>query len=180
LQDIFDVLPDVVFFIKDREGRYTHVNLTLVRRLGMKSRTELIGKTALQVFPARLGGGYVVQDRRALGGEVIENQLELHLYANRAQGWCLTFKRPLTNGKGIVGLIGISRDLGMPDSRHSSFACLQRALEQLPIREASKLLQLLAQSICLGSVGLELRGVASEFLLAFLKHRIALLAERVP
>lgn len=39
MQTLFDALPDVVFFIKDSEGRYTHCNLTLVRRLGRKLRS---------------------------------------------------------------------------------------------------------------------------------------------
>ena len=128
LQNIFDAIPDVVFFIKDRGFRYTHVNNTMVKRLGMKSREDLIGKTALQVFPERLGSSYVSQDKRVLGGEVIENQLELHLYANRTAGWCLTIKRPLNDSHGINGLVGISRDLGRPDSGHSSFTRLQSAL----------------------------------------------------
>lgn len=131
LQSIFDALPDVVFFIKDREARYTHVNLTLVRRLGMRGREELLGRTPAQVFPSRLGGTYLMQDQRVLAGEVIENQLELHLYANRAAGWCITLKRPLMEGRRIAGLIGVSRDLGMPDNRHSSFKHLQRAFEHM-------------------------------------------------
>ncbi|MCD9085237.1 AraC family transcriptional regulator [Stenotrophomonas sp. SY1] len=131
LQEIFDALPDVVFFIKDRHCRYTHVNNTLVKRLGMKSRDDLVGKTALQVFPERLGSSYLAQDKRVLEGEVIENQLELHLYANRSAGWCLTIKRPLNAGKQIGGLIGISRDLGRPDNRDSSFTRLQRALAHM-------------------------------------------------
>lgn len=131
LQDIFDAVPDVVFFIKDRECRYTHVNNTLVKRLGMKSRDDLVGRTALQVFPERLGSTYLNQDKRVLEGESIENQLELHLYANRSAGWCLTIKRPLSGSKGIGGLIGISRDLGRPDNGHSSFTRLQRALAHM-------------------------------------------------
>lgn len=127
LQDIFDAVPDVVFFIKDEDCRYTHVNNSLVKRLGKKSRDDLVGKTALQVFPERLGSSYLSQDKRVLEGEIIENQLELHLYANRAAGWCLTIKRPLSHKKGIGGLIGISRDLGRPDNGHSSFIRLQRA-----------------------------------------------------
>lgn len=131
LQAIFDALPDVVFFIKDREGRYTHLNLTLVRRLGARHREDLVGKTADQVFPSRFGGSYMAQDRRALAGETIENQLEVHLYANRSAGWCLTFKRPLRDGERITGLIGISRDLDAPDRQHSSFARLQRAVDHM-------------------------------------------------
>lgn len=131
LQDIFDAIPDVVFFIKDKDCRYTHVNNTLVKRLGMRDRGDLVGKTALQVFPERLGSSYVNQDKCVLDGEMIENQLELHLYANRCAGWCLTIKRPLNGGKGIGGLIGISRDLGRPDNGHSSFTRLQRALAHM-------------------------------------------------
>ena len=131
LQAIFDALPDVVFFIKDREGRYTHLNLTLVRRLGARHREDLVGKTADQVFPSRLGGSYMIQHRRVLAGETIENQLELHLYANRTAGWCLTFKRPLRDGERVTGLVGISRDLDAPDRQHSSFARLQRAVDHM-------------------------------------------------
>ncbi|MCD9005900.1 AraC family transcriptional regulator [Luteimonas sp. XNQY3] len=131
MQCLFDVLPDVVFFIKDHEGRYTHVNLTLVRRLGARTRDDLVGKTPLQLFPSRLGGSYIAQDQRTLAGEIIENQLELHLYANRAPGWCLTFKRPVRDGRRVTGLVGISRDLGAPDRRHSSFGRLQRAVDYM-------------------------------------------------
>ncbi|WP_149193948.1 AraC family transcriptional regulator [Luteimonas suaedae] len=131
LQHLFDALPDVVFFIKDRQGRYTHVNLTLVNRLGARNRADLIGRTPLQLFPERLGTRYMVQDEQALAGETIENQLELHLYANRAPGWCLTFKHPLYQDSRVIGLVGISRDLGAPDRRHSSYGRLQRAVEHM-------------------------------------------------
>ena len=55
VQHLFDALPDTVFFVKDREGRYTHCNLTLVQRLGRRKRGEVIGRSPLEVFPAPLG-----------------------------------------------------------------------------------------------------------------------------
>lgn len=131
LQNLFDALPNVVFFIKDRECRYTHVNATLLQRLGLKQRGDLVGRTSLQVFPSRLGETYLLQDQRALQGEVIEDQLELHLYPNRAAGWCLTFKRPLYDGGRVAGVIGISRDLGLPDRQHSSFNRVESALKHM-------------------------------------------------
>jgi len=131
IQEIFDALPDTVFFIKDVEGRYTHVNLTLVRRLGMKNRSDLLGRTVTQLFPDQLGSSYKAQDERVLRGNAIENHLETHLYANRAAGWCLTIKRALYAGKQVVGLVGISRDLGVPDSQHSSFKRLQHAIDHI-------------------------------------------------
>lgn len=128
LEPLFDVLPDVVFFVKDMEGRYTHANLTLVRRLGLKQRGDVIGKDVTELFPSAMGGSYAVQDRRVLNGEIIENQLEVHIFANRAPGWCLTCKRPLRVRGRICGVVGISRDLGLPDGRHPIYDRLKRVL----------------------------------------------------
>ena len=118
MEALFDTLPDVVFFVKDNAGRYTHANRTLLRRLGLKQRSEVIGRTAAELFPLALGGSYARQDDRVLHGDVIENQLEVHIFANRAPGWCLTCKRPLRERGEVRGVVGISRDLGKPDGRH--------------------------------------------------------------
>lgn len=131
LQALFDALPDVVFFVKDVAGRYTHANLTLVRRLGLKRREDVIGHSVTELFPSVMGGSYASQDQRVLGGEVIENQLEVHIFANRTPGWCLTCKRPLYQGDDIRGVVGISRDLGQPDGRHPTYLRLRRVLAHL-------------------------------------------------
>ncbi|HEX7731464.1 MAG TPA: AraC family transcriptional regulator [Rhodanobacter sp.] len=131
LEALFDALPDVVFFVKDTTGRYTHANLTLVRRLGLRRREDVIGRGVTELFPAAMGGSYASQDRRVLDGEVIENQLEVHIFANRAPGWCLTCKRPLHQDGGIRGVVGISRDLGQPDGRHPTYQRLRRVLAHL-------------------------------------------------
>jgi len=139
LQSLFDACPDIVFFIKNMQCRYTHVNLTLLQRLGMRQREDVIGKTSAEVYPARMGRRYLAQDRRTLSGEIIENLLELQLYANRSAGWCLTVKRPLQQAGRIVGLIGISRDLGAPDRNNSSYARLQRAVEHMQTHYSTSL-----------------------------------------
>jgi len=131
LLPLFDACPNIVFFIKDQASRYTHVNLTLVQRLGKHKREDIIGKTTAEVFPQQMGARYLAQDQCTLNGETIENLLELQLYANRTEGWCLTFKRPVRQNGEIVGLIGISRDLGAPDRNNSSYARLQRAVEHM-------------------------------------------------
>lgn len=131
LERLFDALPDVVFFVKDEAGRYTHANLTLIRRLGLKRRDQVIGHTVDSLFPSSLGGSYAMQDRRVLAGEVIENQLEVHIFPNRAAGWCLTCKRPLLGRGQVRGVIGISRDLGQPDGRHPVYDRLRRVLDYL-------------------------------------------------
>lgn len=128
---LFDALPDVVFFAKNREGRYTHVNQTLVRRLGKRRREDVVGRDPESLFPDPLGASYRAQDRKVLDGRVIENQLEVHLFPDRAAGWCLTCKYPLHGAGGLIGVIGISRDLGRPDERRLTYERLMRVVEYL-------------------------------------------------
>ncbi len=120
LERLFDTLPDVVFFAKDAEGRYTHGNQTLLERLRLTSRAQLAGRRADELFPRALGQRFRAQDEQVLrSGREIVGQLELHLYPNRAPGWCLTHKlawrEPAAGGrKAVVGLVGISRDVVAP------------------------------------------------------------------
>lgn len=156
LEPLFDALPDVVFFVKDARGRYTHANLTLVRRLGLKRRSEVIGKEVSELFPATMGGSYAAQDRRVLGGEHIENQLEVHMFNNRTPGWCLTCKRPLRVRGEVRGVVGISRDLGQPDGRHPTYERLRRVLDHMQENYAESLrVQVLAELAALSVAQLE-------------------------
>lgn len=90
---LLNAIPNVVFFIKDRQARYLLANLTLARRCGFKSVSSLLGKTSADVFPSALGRGYTEQDLRVLReGVTLRDQLEMHLYNGRERGWCLTQK----------------------------------------------------------------------------------------
>lgn len=120
---MFDALNDIAFFVKDREGRYFGINRTMVRRCGARDKEEVIGKTALDLFPQALAETYFAQDRKVIdSGASIDRHLELHIYPGRSRGWCITRKMPLQDTKGkIVGLIGTSRDLGLPDDVNPAF-----------------------------------------------------------
>lgn len=61
--DLFDLLPDTVFFLKDRAGHYIAVNQTLVERCGRRSKTELLGRTVADVFPAGMAESYAEQGK---------------------------------------------------------------------------------------------------------------------
>lgn len=131
VEQLFDCLADVVFFIKDAAGRYVVVNDTLARRCGAERKTDLIGKTPSQVLGVSLGAGYEKQDQAVLEtGEPILNQLELHVYPNRSIGWCMTNKRALRDDDGaLAGLAGVSQDLRAPDMNHEEYAQLQSAVD---------------------------------------------------
>jgi AraC-like DNA-binding protein len=130
-ETLFDALPDVVFFVKDKEGRYVVVNRTLVARCGLKEKSALLGRNSVEAFGNRLGGNYMRQDEAVLAaGSEYHDLLELHLYPNRDSGWCLTHKIPLRDAVGnITGLAGISRDLAMPDKKHPVYRRIAAATQ---------------------------------------------------
>lgn len=130
---LFDVMPDIVFFVKDVEGRYLVVNQTLARRCGYRDKAGLLGRTVEQVFAPALAASYAAQDALVLAGKKeVRDQLELHLYPNRSPGWCLTQKLPLRDARGkIVGITGISRDLAAPDQRQPAYGKIAIALDYL-------------------------------------------------
>lgn len=126
---LFDPLPDTVFFMKDREGRYTLANRTLLQRLGLRELRQLKGRSAADVFPQPLGANYLQQDRRVLKtGSAIIDELERHLFPNHAAGWCLTRKIAIREDRRIIGLIGISRDINAPAQSDPAFMRLQHVL----------------------------------------------------
>lgn len=131
--ELFDLVPDTVFFLKDAQGRYIAVNQTLVDRCGLRSKADLLGRTVADLFPGELAASYAEQDRLVLAtGEAIVNKLELHLYPNRQPGWCLTTKLPLRDKSGrVAGLAGLSRDIGAPAAGGAMPAPLVEAVEYL-------------------------------------------------
>jgi AraC-like DNA-binding protein len=130
-ETLFDALPDVVFFVKDKEGRYVVVNRTLVVRCGFKDKNALLGRNSVEAFGNRLGSNYLKQDQAVLkGGNEYRDLLELHLYPNRDSGWCLTHKIALRDAAGnITGIAGISRDLAMPDKKHPVYRRIAAATQ---------------------------------------------------
>ncbi|HUM02677.1 MAG TPA: AraC family transcriptional regulator [Thermoanaerobaculia bacterium] len=130
---LFNRLPDVVFFVKDAAGRYAAVNTTLVQRLGRRHASQILGRTARDLFPAPLGERYLEQDLGVLGsGRDVADLLELHLYPDRREGWCLTNKVPIRGSGGrVIGLVGTSRDVQTPAQGPEGFADLAEAVRTI-------------------------------------------------
>jgi AraC-like DNA-binding protein len=130
---LFDCLSDVVFFIKNRRCEYVVMNQTLVERCGRRSKAELIGRRADELFPSPLGEGYRAQDESVLGrGEAILKQLELHFYAQGGRGWGRTHRGPLGGGAGgVIGLMGISRDLRAARERDEDFTSVAKMVRHI-------------------------------------------------
>ena len=116
-ETLFDTMSDVLYCVKDRDRRYVSVNDAFVRRAGMKKRTDLIGRTAREVFPEILAAGYEqVDDEVFAKGETVRDRIELITQASGGMGWFVSHKTPIRDVAGnVMALAGISRDLGEID-----------------------------------------------------------------
>ncbi|MCX7409792.1 MAG: AraC family transcriptional regulator [Planctomycetales bacterium] len=131
LERLFDQVPDVAFFIKDRDGRYTSVNASLVERHGLQHQSQVLGQRPSDICPGDFGRIPAQQDAAVLrSGRPLLDHLELHWYAPNQPCWCLTTKLPLlaTDGQ-IMGLIGISRDVRAPIKTQEIPAAVAIALD---------------------------------------------------
>lgn len=113
LMALFDKAPDVAFFVKDLEGRYTAVNDSLVERHGLQHKTEALGKRPIEICQGEFGEKPSEQDQKVLStGQPLIEHLEMHWQRPNKPIWCLTTKLPLRDAQGkVCGLVGFSRDV---------------------------------------------------------------------
>ncbi len=116
VETMFDYMPDVVFSLKDRLGRYVAISDACVERCGLTHKREALGKTAADLFPRHMAERYNAQDRKVFStGKPIIDNLDLTVFNDKKPGWCLTTKIPLYNRKKeLIGLAVISKDLVEP------------------------------------------------------------------
>jgi len=138
---LLDDLSGLVFFTKDREGRYRWVNRTLVDRCGLTDKSPLLGKRPSDLFPETMAPLYERQDERVIRlGKPLVDQLELHLYPGRRRGWCLTSKYAVAapGTPEVVGILGVSRDVetSARGAMNRDFPELARALQLIQERIA--------------------------------------------
>ncbi|MCX2891175.1 MULTISPECIES: AraC family transcriptional regulator [Pseudomonas] len=129
---LFDRLPDVMFFLKDVDGRYVAVNETLVYHSGLRGKDKIIGLTADEVFPVSntsIGSQdmQVIHSRR----DIID-AMRLFRSADGSKQWCLSSKFGIFDERrNPIGLVGISRILARPDEKHYGYKRLLEFSRQI-------------------------------------------------
>lgn len=133
VDQLFDGVTDIVYFLKNSRAQYLAVNDTLVQRCNATSKDAVIGKTVSELFPPPLSTEFGNQDEEILkSGIKINGHLELHLYPSGTQGWCLTYKQPIFSPAGeIIGICGISRDLPNFNRKEAELTKLSSALSHI-------------------------------------------------
>lgn len=129
-EQLFAVLPDVMFCIKDTARCYRAMNQGFSDRTGNKDARRLIGRRAEDVFPPALADVFREQDEQVLAGSEIIDQLELSTNRDGTQGWYLATKVPLHDSEGnVIGLAAVSRDLRAPQEGDAELAGIAKIAE---------------------------------------------------
>jgi AraC-like DNA-binding protein len=110
---LFRYFPDVAYFSKDAQGRFTAANASFLEMAGLREETEITGKTDFDLWPRFLAEHYVKDDSRVMEtGVPLLNRIELVLGRDRSADWFATTKVPVRNSGGeITGLEGVCRYL---------------------------------------------------------------------
>ncbi|MBE2283790.1 MAG: AraC family transcriptional regulator [Prosthecobacter sp.] len=138
---LFDLLPDMSFFIKDRQGRFMALNHRGCEYCGVKREKDAIGKTDHDFFPRRRASEYQKADEAVMrSGRPAVNCVESAPEAEGSPRLVMTSKLPLRNAAGeIIGVAGFSRPLERVRSRSSGEARFARVIEQMHQRPEASL-----------------------------------------
>lgn len=130
-QRLFDYLPGVYFFAKDRRGRTMFVSRGILNRYRMTSESEMLGLTDFDINPGSMARTYVADDRRLLAGEIPRvERLELWFDDQGVPDWFMVTKLPLIDVRGRPqGVMGILRQTEEHERRLPVFQTVALAVE---------------------------------------------------
>jgi AraC-like DNA-binding protein len=133
LQQLFDLLPDVTFFMKDRRGRFIMRNRHGCEYCRVVSERELIGKTDYDFHPKDRADTYVKGDQQVMRtGVPILNAIEPAPEEAGSDRLVICSKVPVRNRQGkIIGIAGIHREVEGFRATPKSYGRLSEAVQHL-------------------------------------------------
>lgn len=109
---LFDFLPDVYFFLKDRDGLFVSSNRSFMGLLGVDDEEALVGKTDFDFFNENVAAQYVHEDQQVIQNAAPEAD-KIWLVPSRSGllDWYVCTKIPVRSAQGhVMGVAGVMRD----------------------------------------------------------------------
>lgn len=128
--EMFDYIPGICFFAKDREGRTMFASRRILERYQMRSETEMLGLTDFDINPGPMAEAYVRDDERLLKGAVKRvERIELWFDRLGLPDWFLVTKLPLLDKRGRTqGVMGILRRADEQEMKLPLFQTVSKAV----------------------------------------------------
>lgn len=105
---LFEFMPSVLYFVKDRESRIMTGNQAFAERCGCSSAEELYGRRDDTLFPSYMVEKFHRDDATVLStAQPLHDLIELFPTLEGLPEWFITHKVPLFNHSGeVIGLCG--------------------------------------------------------------------------
>ena len=128
---IFDHIPGLHFFAKNREGHLMVASQGLRARYSMRDESEILGMTDFDLNPDPMAQAYVDDDRQLLGGEAEHiERIELWWDGMGMPDWFMVTKLPLRDHDGVIqGVMGVLRRPDDSDRELPVFQTVAKAVE---------------------------------------------------
>ena len=138
LLELFEFLPEVYHYVKDKAGRYMRANRVVCRVVGVESDREMIGKTDFDFFPPAVAAQYVDEDRRVIESRApLSDQIWLVPDSAGVPQIFLCNKVPLFNSaRKVIGIAGVKRPYRQSIDLNSNHGRLMKVVEHVTARYA--------------------------------------------
>jgi AraC-like DNA-binding protein len=105
---LFDHLPDLAFFAKDRQFRFMCASRRFLERFRLSDEKDIIGKNDFDLFPQRLAENFRLDDEEVFRtGRPKLHIVELFFNEQGIPDWFVTNKLPLADAQGrVIGVMG--------------------------------------------------------------------------
>ena len=159
LLQMFDLLSDTLFWIKDINSRMVHVNQALVRHFGVKSASQILGLTDYDFSPRHIAKQFITDDLRVMNGKTVSERLELNYLSNGEYGWFITSKRALYDPQQqVIGTYGSSQLIEQSSEAFTNLQAIKTPVEYIRSNYGQDInIQALAEQVHLSLSALERR-----------------------
>ena len=139
--ELFELLPGLSFFVKDRQGRFMALNQRGCEYCGVASEAEALGRTDYDFFPEQRAGEYRADDLAVMeSGEAIINRIESAPEDAGSPRLVMTTKIPVRDGqRRVIGVAGFSRQIERIQTLSGTVDAFSRVMEYLHTHYAEDL-----------------------------------------
>lgn len=148
LQQLLDLLPDVAFFMKDRQSRFVMNNRRGFECCGVSTEAETLGKLGYEFFSDELMALYLQQDRQVMETGVPIINAVCPSPERSSNKMIIYSKVPLRDRQGrVIGLAGLWREVKLRQAPTPQIRHFSRAIEMMHQQYAERLtIQALARA----------------------------------
>jgi AraC-like DNA-binding protein len=138
---LFEYLPDVDFFVKDRCGRFVAASIGVLRRVGFSKEDQILGLTDCDIHPPRIASELRTDDEQVMAQRrPLIDRVEALYTRSQAKDWYVTTKLPVFDAEGeVIGVMGIVRPYRSDGLRRPGSERIERVVSYIQENHARSL-----------------------------------------